>query len=71
MACDGCSSTVADALAALPGVHKVTVHFESGLATIELQAPSQIDAFNQLPKLMEAVAAAGFEAEPYFGPADE
>jgi len=44
------------ALAALPGVHRVTVHFEHGDAEIEH------DAALPRERLLETVEAAGYDA---------
>jgi len=44
------------ALAALPGVHRVTVHFEHGDAEIEH------DAALARERLLETVEAAGYDA---------
>eukprot|EP00887_Chlorella_sp_A99_P007442 scaffold2.g7442.t1 len=64
MVCDSCSSRVQETLEKVPGVKKVHVDLEKGLASVEVEAASQVDAFNALPKLVEAVAALGFEACP-------
>ena len=42
---------------------------EKGLATVQLAAASQIDAFNAMPALAEAIQGLGFEAQPHFGEA--
>ena len=46
MVCDGCSSRVEEALAKMPGVKAVKVDLDKGVATVQLEAASQIDAFN-------------------------
>ena len=64
--CDGCSSRVLEALQQFPGVKSVLVDLEKGIASVELTAATQTDAFNELPKLIETVTELGFEAQPYF-----
>jgi copper chaperone CopZ len=64
MMCGGCTSRVEAALKAMAGVRAVSVSLEAKLATVELAAPSLMDAVGQLPALVEAVKALGFEAEP-------
>jgi len=49
----------------MEGVMEARVSHESGIATLQVDAPSLFDAWNQLPKLLEAVDALGFKAEPY------
>lgn len=66
MVCDGCSGRVIEALQKLPGVKAVTVDLETKLATIQVEAASQIDAFNAMPKMIETVVELGFEAAPHF-----
>jgi copper chaperone CopZ len=66
MVCDGCSGRVIEALQALPGVKSVAVDLETKLATVQVAAVSQIDAFNALPKMIETVTELGFEAAPHF-----
>jgi len=66
MVCDGCSSRVLEALQKVPGVKKVDVDLDKGLATIEVEAASQTDALNAMPKLIDTVKDLGFEAEPHF-----
>ena len=66
MVCDGCSSRVLEALQKLPGVKSVEVDLEKGVATLTVEAASQVDAFNTLPKLIEVVTELGFEAQPHF-----
>jgi copper chaperone CopZ len=63
MVCDGCSSRVLEALQKMPGV---AVDLEKGVATVELAAASQLDAFNEIPKLIATVTDLGFEAQPHF-----
>ena len=46
MVCDGCSSRVEETLAKMPGVNAVRVDLDKGIATVQLAAASQIDAFN-------------------------
>ena len=67
MVCDGCSSRVLEALQKISGVKSVHVDLEKGLATLEISATSQVDAFNELPKFIDTVKELGFEAEPFFG----
>lgn len=66
MVCDGCSSRVLEVLQKMPGVKSANVDLEKGLATVQVEAASQIDAFNTVPQLIEAVVALGFEAQPHF-----
>lgn len=67
MVCDGCSSRVQEALEKTQGVKAVDVNLEKGLATLQLDAPTQMDAFNSFPKLIDIIKDLGFDAEPYFG----
>ncbi|EFN56470.1 hypothetical protein CHLNCDRAFT_145140 [Chlorella variabilis] len=67
MVCEGCSSRVEEALQKMAGVKKVQVDLEKGLATVQVEAASQIDAFNAVQPLAEAIKGLGFEAEPHFG----
>lgn len=48
----------------LANVKKVTVSLEQKKATVEVAAPSLLDAVNQLPQLLDSVRGLGFEAEP-------
>ena len=64
--CDGCSSRVLEALQKLSGVHSVHVDLEKGIATLEISAASQVDAFNELPRFLSTVQELGFEAQPHF-----
>jgi copper chaperone CopZ len=56
MSCRKCVAGLEGALAALPGVHRVTVHFEHGDAEIEH------DAALARERLLETVEAAGYDA---------
>ena len=47
-------------------VRAVSVSLDTKLASVEVQAPSQIDALQMLPNLLQAVKDLGFEAEPHF-----
>ena len=47
-------------------VKQADVSLESGIAKVELQAPSYFDAWNQLLSLVNVVTELGFEAEPHF-----
>jgi hypothetical protein len=47
-------------------VRTVSVCLDTKLASVEVQAPSQIDALQMLPSLLQAVKDLGFEAEPHF-----
>ncbi|KAL4449384.1 hypothetical protein ABPG77_007028 [Micractinium sp. CCAP 211/92] len=69
MVCDGCSSRVEEALAKMAGVKKVHVDLDKGLATVALEAASQMDAFAAVQPLAEAIKGLGFDAEPHFGEA--
>lgn len=66
MVCDGCSGRVLEALQKTPGVKDVKVDLDSGLATVQIEAASQVEAFNAMPKLIEIVTGLGFEAQPHF-----
>lgn len=66
MVCDGCSSRVLEALQALSGVKSVSVDLEKGVATVEVAAASQTDAFNEVPRLIACVTDLGFDAQPHF-----
>ncbi|KAK9813232.1 hypothetical protein WJX72_011113 [[Myrmecia] bisecta] len=67
MVCDGCSSRVSNALKEMDGVRSVTVDLKSGIATVEVEAVDQLDAaYNQLPRMCDAIKELGFEAEAYF-----
>ncbi|KAL4448127.1 hypothetical protein ABPG75_005346 [Micractinium tetrahymenae] len=69
MVCDGCSSRVEETLAKMVGVKKVHVDLDKGLATVALEAASQMDAFAAVQPLAEAIKGLGFDAEPHFGEA--
>lgn len=56
MNCPKCVVGLEATLAALPGVHRVTVHFEHGDAEIEH------DAALPRERLLETVEAAGYDA---------
>jgi hypothetical protein len=45
---------------------QVHVDLEKGLATVQVEADSQLDALNAVQPLAEAVKGLGFDAEPYF-----
>ena len=66
MVCDGCSSRVQEALEKTAGVKSVDVNLDKGVATLSLEAATQMDAFNEFPKLIEVIKELGFDAEPYF-----
>jgi copper chaperone CopZ len=63
--CESCDSRVQSALTGMEGVMDARVSHESGIATIQVDAANLLDAWNLLPKLVEAVDALGFKAEPY------
>jgi hypothetical protein len=44
------------------------VDLEKGVATVQVDADSQIDALKALEPLAEAIKALGFDAEPHFDP---
>ncbi|KAK9822462.1 hypothetical protein WJX81_004541 [Elliptochloris bilobata] len=70
--CDGCSTRVHDAVKGMEGVESVQVTLSSGLATVQVHAADNMEAaFVQLPRLISAVNALGFQAEPYFGTDDD
>lgn len=66
MVCDGCSSRVLEALQKIPNVTSVDVNLGKGIATIQIEASSQLDAFNWMPHLIEIIKDLGFEAAPHF-----
>lgn len=66
MVCDGCTSRVLEALQKCAGVKAVEVDLEKGLATVQVEAATQVDAFNALPGLIQTVTELGFEAQPHF-----
>ncbi|KAI3426478.1 hypothetical protein D9Q98_008844 [Chlorella vulgaris] len=68
MVCDGCSSRVEEMLQTMAGVKKAHVDLEKGVATVQVDADSQIDALKALEPLAEAIKALGFDAEPHFDP---
>lgn len=55
----------------LQKVRYVEVSLDSGIAKVQVDAPSYFDAWNQLPQLVDTVTSLGFEAEPHFSTADE
>ncbi|GBF97574.1 hypothetical protein Rsub_10175 [Raphidocelis subcapitata] len=59
------TARVADALKALGGVRAVRVDLAAEMATVEVDAPSLVDALNMLPGMVKAVRDVGFEAEPH------
>lgn len=65
MTCGGCSSRVADALTGQVNVKAVHVDLESKMASVEVEAPSLIDALNMLPGFVKTIEELGFEAEPH------
>lgn len=67
MKCDGCKSSVENALAAVDGVTWVEVDLDNATARVGVRAPTAMDALQQSAKLCDAVASAGFEAEPVLG----
>ncbi len=46
-------------------VPRAQVSLEKALASVEVKAPSQLEALGMLPTLVEAVQNLGFEAEPH------
>jgi hypothetical protein len=50
-------------------VDVLDVNLESGIASVKVEAESRIDALEKLPKLVESIQKAGFEAEPHLGDA--
>ncbi|KAI8467426.1 MAG: hypothetical protein J3K34DRAFT_430619 [Monoraphidium minutum] len=65
MMCGGCSSRVTEALKALSKVRSVEVDLDSKLASVEVEAPSLMDAIDMLPGFVQAIKDLGFEAEPH------
>lgn len=58
MKCDGCASTVSEALAAVAGVESVDVHLAGSRASLVVENATSDEA------LVAAVEAAGFGASP-------
>lgn len=65
MKCGGCSSRVEEALSGMAGVAGVRVDLDAKLATVDVHAPSLLDAMNMLPQFVDAIKELGFEAEPH------
>jgi copper chaperone CopZ len=66
MLCEGCASSVTEALEATGAVSGVEVDLESKLVTVSVPCESQMDGLAAMPKLVDAVKGAGFDAEPEF-----
>lgn len=49
---------------------QVEVDLDKGIATVQVEAASQIDAFNTMPQMVETITGLGFQAEPHFGEAE-
>ncbi len=45
---------------------QVNVDLAKGIATVHVEAASQLDAFNAMPKMVETITGLGFEAQPHF-----
>lgn len=71
LVCDQCSSRVHDALTKLDTVKEASVSHETGLATLQVNAPSLFDAWNELPEIVDTVNSLGFEAELFLEDAVE
>ena len=63
MMCDSCTSRIEAALKAVPGAKSVKVDLAAKLANVEVEAPSQIDALNMMPKFIAVITELGFQAE--------
>ena len=48
-------------------VQSVQVSLETGIACVEVEADTQMDALDLLPNLFQALQAVGFQAEIHFG----
>lgn len=48
---------------------QVHVDLEKGLATVAVEAASQLDALSAVQPLAQAIQELGFEAAPHFGEA--
>lgn len=55
----------------LETVQEASVSHEDGKAVLQLNAPSMFDAWNELPKIMEAIDSLGFSAQPCLGDKEE
>lgn len=55
MVCGGCSSRVQEALAKMQHVKQVEVSLDKKMASVEVEAPTLLDAMNMLPKMVETV----------------
>jgi copper chaperone CopZ len=55
MKCGGCSSRVEEALSGMAGVAGVRVDLDAKLATVDVHAPSLLDAMNMLPQFVDAI----------------
>lgn len=56
MGCDGCVTAVHDALIGLPGVQRVAVALDKGVAEVEAEAPADRQA------MIAAIDRAGYDA---------
>merc|ERR1712205_146507 len=67
MMCDGFASSVTEALeAAADAVKDVKVDLEAKKVSVFVACDTMMDGLAMMPKLVEAVQEAGFEAEPDF-----
>ena len=67
MMCDGCVSSVTEALeAAEDAVKEVKVDLEAKKVSVFVACDTMMDGLAMMPQLVEAVQEAGFEAEPDF-----
>jgi len=67
MMCDGCASSVTEALeAAADAVKDVKVDLEAKKVSVFVACDTMMDGLAMMPQLVEAVQEAGFEAEPDF-----
>ena len=52
-------------------MQSVDVSLDKGLATVNVRAENQIDAFQHLDSLVQLVNGLGFAATPFFGDDDQ
>jgi|TARA_B110000977_G_scaffold108144_1_gene140835 copper chaperone CopZ len=67
MMCDGCATSVTEALTgSLDAVKDVKVDLEGKKVSVFVACETMMDGLAMMPALVEAVQEAGFEAEPDF-----
>ena len=67
MTCQNCARHVTEAIQSVPGVRSASVSLEAGRATVRWNADAPAD----VPAVVSAVAAAGYEAKPIAATAHE